>query len=164
MSWPAWGSPCSWACWRAWSGNGGPKEAGLRTFAFASMLGCLGGLLGTPYALAALGMLTSLVVLMNLDHLRQAQAVELTTSAALMLMGFAGILCGLGHTISPASIAVITTALLAWKTPLSGLQPGPDRTGTAGGHPVAAAGLRHLPGPAEGRRTPGAPSSPGPPG
>jgi len=100
------------------------KEAGLRTFAFASMLGCLGGLLGTPYALAALGMLTALVVLMNLDHLRQAQAVELTTSAALMLMGFAGILCGLGHTISPAAIAAIATALLAWKTPLSGFSLG----------------------------------------
>ena len=100
------------------------KEAGSRTFAFASMLGCLGGLLGTPYALAALGMLTILVVLMNLDHLRQAQAVELTTSAALLLMGFAGILCGLGHTLTPAAIAVITTALLAWKTPLSGFSLG----------------------------------------
>jgi uncharacterized membrane protein (DUF4010 family) len=69
-------------------------------------------------------MLTALVVLMNLDHLRQAQAVELTTSAALMLMGFAGILCGLGHTLSPAAIAAITTALLAWKTPLSGFSLG----------------------------------------
>lgn len=100
------------------------KEAGLRTFAFASMLGCLGGLLGTPYALAAMGMLTTLIVLMNLDHLRQAQAVELTTSAALLLMGFAGILCGQGHTVTPAAVAVITTALLAWKTPLSGFSLG----------------------------------------
>ena len=100
------------------------KEAGMRTFAFASLLGCMGGMLGPSYALAALGMVTALVVLMNLDHLRQAQPVELTTSAALLLMGFAGVLCGLGHTISPVAIAVITTALLAWKTPLSGFSLG----------------------------------------
>jgi uncharacterized membrane protein (DUF4010 family) len=100
------------------------KEAGMRTFAFASLLGCIGGLLGQSFALAALGILTTLVVLMNLDHLRQRQTVELTTSAALMLMGFAGILCGLGHTLTPAAIAVITTAMLAWKTPLSGFSLG----------------------------------------
>lgn len=100
------------------------KEAGLRTFAFASILGCLGGLLGTPYALAALGVLTVLVVLVNLDHLRQAQSVELTTSAAILVMGFGGILCGQGHTLTPVAVAVITTALLAWKTPMSGFSLG----------------------------------------
>ena len=100
------------------------KEAGMRTFAFAALLGCMGGLLGTPFALAALGMVTTLVVLMNLEHLRQAQAVELTTSAALLLMGFAGILCGLGHTLTPVAVGILATALLAWKTPLNGFSLG----------------------------------------
>ena len=32
------------------------KEAGLRTFAFTALLGAVGAMLGTPYALAALGL------------------------------------------------------------------------------------------------------------
>jgi uncharacterized membrane protein (DUF4010 family) len=100
------------------------KEAGLRTFAFASLIGCLGGLLGPPFALASLLMLTVLVILVNIEHIRLAQSLELTTSAALILMGFAGILCGQGHILTPAAVAVITTALLAWKDPLAGFSLG----------------------------------------
>jgi uncharacterized membrane protein (DUF4010 family) len=36
----------------------------------------------------------------------------------------AGILCGLGHTISPAAVMVIATALLAWKERLAGFSMG----------------------------------------
>jgi uncharacterized membrane protein (DUF4010 family) len=100
------------------------KEIGMRAFAFASLLGCLGGLLGPAFALAALGMLTGLVTLVTLDHLRHKQGIELTTSAALLVMGCAGILCGQGHTLTPVAVAVIATALLAWKTPLTGFSLG----------------------------------------
>jgi uncharacterized membrane protein (DUF4010 family) len=100
------------------------KEMGMRGFAFVSLLGCLGGLLGPAFALAALGMLTALVALVTLDHLRRGQGIELTTSAATLVMGFGGILCGQGHTLTPVAVAVISTALLAWKTPLAGVSLG----------------------------------------
>jgi len=58
------------------------KEAGLRTFAFAALLGGLGGLLGEPYALLGLGLLGILVVFLNWATLRAGEGLELTTSAA----------------------------------------------------------------------------------
>jgi hypothetical protein len=96
------------------------KEAGLRTFAFASLLGCLGGLLGENYALLGIALLGVLVVLLNVHAIAAARNVELTTSAALLVLGFAGVLCGHGHTLTPAAVAVLTAALLAWKRPLAG--------------------------------------------
>src|SRR4051812_45025094 len=60
------------------------KEAGLRTFGFAGLLGGLGGLLGEAYALLALGLLGIMVVFLNWATLRDGQGLELTTSAALL--------------------------------------------------------------------------------
>lgn len=96
------------------------KESGLRTFGFASLLGCLGGLLGDGYALACIFLLGLLVVFLNLQTLRANQGTELTTSAALLVMGMAGIMCGQGHTFTPVAVAVATAALLAWKERLAG--------------------------------------------
>ena len=96
------------------------KKAGLRTFAFASLIGCLGGLLGDAYALLGLGFLCLIAFLLNWRQLRRNQSLEMTTSAALLVTGFAGILFGKGHTFTPVAVTVITTALLAWKQPLSG--------------------------------------------
>jgi uncharacterized membrane protein (DUF4010 family) len=96
------------------------KEAGLRTFAFASVLGAVGGLLGDAYALAAIGLLGILVVLLNIETIRTGEGAEITTSAALFVMGFAGVLAGQGHTFTPTAIGVTTAALLAWKKPLAG--------------------------------------------
>jgi len=89
------------------------KEAGLRTFAFAALLGGLGGLLGEPYALLGLGLLGILVVFLNWATLRAGEGLELTTSAALLVTGFTGMLAGQGHTFTPVSAAVATAALLA---------------------------------------------------
>lgn len=100
------------------------KEAGLRTFAFAGMLGCLGGLLGESFALLSLGLLGILIVLLTLHALRAEHGTELTTSAALLVMGFTGVLCGQGHTLTPAAVAVLTAALLTWKEPLAGFTLG----------------------------------------
>ena len=55
------------------------KEAGLRTFAFASVLGAMGGLLGDSYALLALALLGVLIVLLNLETIRTGEGSEITT-------------------------------------------------------------------------------------
>jgi len=100
------------------------KEIGLRTFGFAALLGGLGGLLGDSYALLSIILLAVLVVLLNVQTLHAGQGTQLTTSAALLVIGFAGVLCGQGHTLTPAAVAVMTTALLAWKEPLAGFTLG----------------------------------------
>jgi len=96
------------------------KEAGLRTFAFASLLGCVGGLLGPPYGVVSIALLGVLIVLLNLETIRSGDGAELTTSIALLLVGFAGLLSGQGHQFTPTVLGVATAGLLAWKQPLSG--------------------------------------------
>jgi uncharacterized membrane protein (DUF4010 family) len=96
------------------------KEAGLRTFAFAAILGCVGGLLGNPFALLALGLLGILVILLNVETIHTGEGAEITTSAALFVTGFAGVLAGQGHTFTPTVLGIATAALLAWKEPLAG--------------------------------------------
>jgi uncharacterized membrane protein (DUF4010 family) len=96
------------------------KEAGLRTFAFASVLGAMGGMLGDSYALLALALLGVLIVLLNLETIRTGEGSEITTSAALLVTGYIGVLAGKGHTFTPTALGVATAALLAWKEPLAG--------------------------------------------
>jgi uncharacterized membrane protein (DUF4010 family) len=96
------------------------KVAGVRTFAFAAVLGAVGGLLGEHFGLLAIGLLGVLVVLLNLDTLWSGEGAEITTSAALLVTGFAGLLAGQGHTFTPTLVGIVTAALLAWKEPLAG--------------------------------------------
>jgi uncharacterized membrane protein (DUF4010 family) len=91
------------------------KGAGLRTFGFAGLLGGLGAALGEPFALAALGLLGLLVAVLNWSAVRVAGDPEITTSAALLVTGFAGVLCGQGQAVASVAVAVGTAALLAWK-------------------------------------------------
>jgi uncharacterized membrane protein (DUF4010 family) len=101
------------------------KKSGVRDFGFASLLGGMGGLLGESYSLLSVSLLGLLVVFLNVQTLmREKRSTELTTSAALLVIGFAGVLCGQGHTLTPAAVAVITVALLAWKEPLAGFSLG----------------------------------------
>ncbi len=100
------------------------KEAGLRTFGFICLLGALGGSLGTAFSLVILILVGVLAVLLNIQTLRMNQGTELTTSAAMLVTCTAGILCGQGHTISPAAVMVSATALLAWKERLAGFSMG----------------------------------------
>jgi uncharacterized membrane protein (DUF4010 family) len=104
------------------------KEAGLRTFGFAALLGGLGGLLGDAYALIALSLLGILVVFLNWATLREGQGLELTTSAALLVTGFVGVLAGQGHTFTPVTAGIATAALLAWKERLAGFTLGLTET------------------------------------
>jgi len=105
---------------REWRG----KEAGLRTFGFAALLGGLGGLLGEAYALLSLALLGVLIALLNWQTIRSGEGSELTTSAALLVMGFTGVLCGLGHTFTPVAVSIVTAGLLAWKERLAGFSVG----------------------------------------
>jgi uncharacterized membrane protein (DUF4010 family) len=101
---------------REWRG----KEAGLRTFGIVSLVGGLGGLLGTPLAVVAMLLVGVLLVFLNLQSLLAGEGTELTTSAALVLTGFLGLLCGLGHVVTPSALAVVAAGLLAWKERLAG--------------------------------------------
>jgi uncharacterized membrane protein (DUF4010 family) len=94
------------------------KEAGLRTFAFVALIGCVGALLGDNFALLSVGLTGLLIVLLNIQTIRAGEGAELTTSAALLLISLAGVLAGQGHTLTPTVLAVVTAALLAWKQPL----------------------------------------------
>jgi len=61
-----------------------------------------------------------LLTFLNVQSLRAGEGSELTTSAALVLTGYLGILCGLGHVITPSAIAVVAAGLLTWKERLAG--------------------------------------------
>jgi len=100
------------------------KEAGVRTFAFVAAIGCVGGLLGDAYALTSLGLVVPFIVFLNLHSLQKDSDTEMTTSAALLVMAFVGILCGKGHTFTPVALGLTTAGLLAWKQPLSGFSAG----------------------------------------
>lgn len=100
------------------------KEAGLRTFGFIALLGALGGALSENFALLCLALTGMLAIFLNLQTLRSNQGTELTTSAAMLVTCVAGILCGQGHTLTPAAAMVLVAALLAWKEPLAGFSRG----------------------------------------
>src|SRR4051794_38017485 len=85
---------------REWRG----KEAGVRTFGFTALLGCLGGMLGDAYALMSMLLMGLLVVFLNWQRLRTNHTAELTTSAAFLVMGMAGVLCGKGQTFTPVVV------------------------------------------------------------
>src|SRR5580658_6191360 len=99
-------------------------KAGARTFTFASLIGCLGGLLGNSYALLSITVIGLFVCFLNFREWKLHQSLLLTTSAALIIVGFCGVLCGKGHTFTPVATAVITAALLAWKQPITGFATG----------------------------------------
>jgi uncharacterized membrane protein (DUF4010 family) len=99
-------------------------KGGARTFIFASLIGCLGGLLGDTYALLAIALIGLFVCFLNIREWKLQRSLLLTTSAALIIVAFCGVLCGKGHTFSPVATAVITAALLAWKQPITGFATG----------------------------------------
>lgn len=105
---------------REWRG----KEAGVRTFGFVGLLGCISVLMGKEYSLLALALIGILVVVLNWQRMDTNHTAELTTSVALLVTGFNGVLCGMGHTFAPAVIGIGTASLLAWKESLSEFSAG----------------------------------------
>ncbi|HXZ39727.1 MAG TPA: DUF4010 domain-containing protein [Terriglobales bacterium] len=100
---------------RAWA----HKEVGMRTFAIISILGMLGSILGTPFALASVVGAFLLVAYVNLRSLLTDRSLEITTSASLMVVVTLGVLVGQGHVFAPIASAIIVTMLLAWKVEVS---------------------------------------------
>jgi uncharacterized membrane protein (DUF4010 family) len=100
------------------------KQAGLRTFGFIALLGSVGASLGDPYAYIMLGLTGLMTVFLNIQDMRTHEGTELTTSMAMLVTCVSGILCGKGHTLTPAAIMVCSTALLAWKDSLQGFSIG----------------------------------------
>jgi uncharacterized membrane protein (DUF4010 family) len=97
---------------------------GVRTFALTALLGCLGGLMGDLFSGIVMGFVAITAAWMNWRQIMLQKQLALTTSTALTIVGFAGILCGQGHIFTPVVVGVVTAALLAWKQPISGFVSG----------------------------------------
>lgn len=95
------------------------KDIGVRTFAITSLLGMLCALLGHQFEVAALVGTFILVIFINLRGMLATKSLEITTSAALMVVVLLGILAGEGHTFTPIASAIVVTMLLAWKSELT---------------------------------------------
>jgi len=95
------------------------KDIGVRTFAITSLLGMLCALLGRQFELAGFVGVFLLVIYINLRGVLASRSLEITTSAALMVVVLLGMLAGEGHTFTPIACAIMVTMLLAWKSELT---------------------------------------------
>lgn len=95
------------------------QKTGVRTFALTALLGCLCGLMGTPFSIVGTGFFALAAVGMSWRQMTLQKRLGLTTSAALVIVGFTGILFGQGHVFAPAVAGIVTAALLAWKESIS---------------------------------------------
>lgn len=95
------------------------KEAGLRTFGLSALITCVGGMLGIEYSITSIILVALLVIFMNVQTLITKKSTILTTSAALLVTGYVGLLSGQGHSLTPVALAIMTAALLAWKERLA---------------------------------------------
>jgi len=113
---------------REWSN----KDVGVRTFAIVALLGMLASLIAQTVTVAALIGVFLMVAAMNTRSMLADRSLEITTSAALIVIYLLGVLVGLGHIFTPVAGAIVMTMLLAWKTELSrfagGLQPSEIRS------------------------------------
>lgn len=95
------------------------KEVGVRTFTIVALLGTLTTL--STENLVVMGFVGTLltVSLLNAQSLLKDRSLELTTSAAMMVMFVLGSLVGSGHYFTGATGAILLTMLLAWKVELA---------------------------------------------
>lgn len=99
---------------REWSN----KDAGIRTCAIVTLTGALAAVVGPIFAIAGLAGVLVLVTFVNLRALRATGTVEITTTAALLLVYVLGVLVGQGNYFAPVAAAIVATLLLAWKLEL----------------------------------------------
>ncbi|MGH9482314.1 MAG: MgtC/SapB family protein [Terriglobales bacterium] len=99
---------------REWSN----KDAGIRTCALTALAGMLAALVSPLFAVAGLAGILLLVVFLNLRSLYASQSVEITTSAALLLLYVLGVMVGNGDFFTPVAAAIVATFLLTWKLEL----------------------------------------------
>ncbi len=94
------------------------KEAGVRSFAIAALLGTLSWLITPTLASIEVGVVVVIIIFVNLFPLLRNQPLEITTSLALAATSVLGILIGMGAFFLAFTCAIIVTALLSWKTEL----------------------------------------------
>ncbi len=94
------------------------KDVGTRTFGLTALLGALSVLISPQYGLAAMIGMIVLIAFLNARSMIGSGALEITTSAALLVTYALGALIGLGHTFTPVASAILMTLLLAWKVEL----------------------------------------------
>src|SRR5438270_7285935 len=94
------------------------KEAGVRSFAIATLLGTLSWLVTPTLAYVQVGIVLLVLILVNIYALWNERSVEITTSLALASANVLGIVIGMGNFFLAFASALMVTALLAWKTEL----------------------------------------------
>jgi uncharacterized membrane protein (DUF4010 family) len=94
------------------------KEAGVRTFAIAALLGTLSWLLSPALALVQFTLLALLTLLMNAYAFWKTRQMQITTSLALAATSVLGMTVGAGDFFLAFAGAIAITALLSWKTEL----------------------------------------------
>jgi len=94
------------------------KEAGVRSFAIATLLGTLSWLVTPTLAYVQVGIVLLVLILVNIYALWNERSVEITTSLALATANVLGIVIGMGNFFLAFASALMVTALLAWKTEL----------------------------------------------
>ncbi|HEU5078789.1 MAG TPA: MgtC/SapB family protein [Opitutaceae bacterium] len=95
------------------------QKTGVRTFSLTGLSCCLGGLMGPMYAAFALAFVGIGIVGMNYREMAKTRKLALTTSCALGVVAFTGVLYGQGHMFTPTVAGILTAGLLAWKQPIS---------------------------------------------
>src|SRR5207253_9490054 len=73
------------------------KEAGVRSFAIATLLGTLSWLVAPTLAYEQVGIVLVVLILVNVYAMRNEQSPEITTSLALAAAHVMGIVIGLGN-------------------------------------------------------------------
>lgn len=94
------------------------KDVGTRTFGLTAMLGTLSVLISPQYGMAAMIGVIVLIAFLNARSMIGSGALEITTSAALLVTYTLGVLVGQGHSFTPVASAILMTLLLAWKVEL----------------------------------------------
>lgn len=94
------------------------KEAGVRTFAIAALLGTLSWLLSPALALIQFAMIVLVALIVNAYSFWKTQHMQITTSLALAATNILGMAVGSGDFFLSFAGAIAIAALLSWKTEL----------------------------------------------
>jgi uncharacterized membrane protein (DUF4010 family) len=94
------------------------KEAGVRSFAIAALMGTLAWLVSPILAYVQVSIILIAILLANFYNLVKDEPVEITTSLALAATNILGILVGTGSFFIAFTCAIVVAALLSWKTEL----------------------------------------------
>lgn len=100
------------------------KDIGLRTFSLASLLGLLTGMLGQTFAICGFIGILSIACFVNIRGIKTGRGLEVTTTMALLVTFFLGILVEQGHVFVPVALSILVTMLLAWKDEMTNFTQG----------------------------------------